>query len=117
MAVVGLTPILHEHVGVRLEERDELLCGRHRLFLKHASLGLVHDLRHARQERRELRAEARARRRHRKALQVCERAGRVARRGRGALQQVAVAARRRAVACGARCAISSARRFARFRCR
>lgn len=84
MAIVGRAPILDEHVGMGLKERDQLLVRRDGPVVEHASRGLVDHLRDARKQRDELRAESIPRGRRGEALQMRERAGGVARRARTA---------------------------------
>ena len=41
MAVVRLAPVFHEHVGMRLEERDQFLVGRDGFAAEDASRRLI----------------------------------------------------------------------------
>lgn len=46
MPVVGLAAVLHDHVGVRLEDRDNFVQRGHSLVLQHAKVGLGDDVFH-----------------------------------------------------------------------
>ena len=53
MPEVGLPPVFHDHVGMCLEERDELLRGGHEFLVHHAAHGLGDHVRDAREHLRE----------------------------------------------------------------
>jgi len=49
VSVLNLTTALDDDVGVRLEQADQLLTGRHDLAVKHAASGLDNNARNQRQ--------------------------------------------------------------------
>jgi hypothetical protein len=59
MPVLNVTPTLDDDVGVRLEQADQLLAGRHRPTVEHAALGLDEDARDQRQVMIDLGTQAR----------------------------------------------------------
>lgn len=91
MAVIRGAAILHEDVGVRFEERDQLLGGGDGLAVEHAARGLVDHLRDAREQRGEMPAHAVPRGRRGQTLEVRQRAGGVSGHRLRELEELAVA--------------------------
>ncbi len=70
--VGGIAPVFDDHVGMRHEERDELLLGGDGLAVQHAARGLADDVLGAREHLAELAAEPEQRPRGRQSLEVSQ---------------------------------------------